>query len=286
MQRGLGRLGLSTAILGLVFVSAAAAADCDDHAAGPPTPSSKLFYSSSCYRETRDRVQLIHKVCSVSNATLVFYWSKLNWVSGATGVEYGNCLTWRSSSENAKRIGGSRLTSNQGSPYDTDVFLPDLKAGNQIYFASIEGGGPRIEGGSKRPFRFAISYAPNKEKKTVQVRAGMNGERPVFYLILPRSVKSSSDLNAFVNSEYIKKITPLVQFGDKPLVSKTKDAVLMDFFKNNDVANRNSIIVGSGESRASLDLIFNGTLEEIAGGMAICLSQAETMISCSGPSFL
>jgi len=266
------------------FAAAAVAADCDDQAAGPQGTDSKFYYSSSCFRLRSDRVRLAHKVCSVSNSTLVFYWTKLNWVSGATGVEFGNCLTREHETAKAIRIGGSSLRSNQASPYVSDVFLPDLKDGNQTYTETVEGGGPRIEGGSKKPFRFSVSYAPNKDKKTVQIRAGMNGDKPVFYLVLPRSVKSRDDLNKFIDSDQIKTISPLIDFGDKPLVARAKDSILADFLKENNVADRGVIAVASLENRATLDVTVNGTLEEVAGGMGVCLSQADVMITCFGSS--
>jgi hypothetical protein len=75
----------------LLFPSGAMAA-CGGLIAGPVGKSSSYYYSSSCFSRPSGMVRLNHQVCSVSQSTVVFKWTKLNWVSGSSGIEFGGCL--------------------------------------------------------------------------------------------------------------------------------------------------------------------------------------------------
>ena len=272
-------------VLNLIAFPGIGYARCNGQAAGPLGKDSKFYYASTCFKILPHRVKIEQRVCSVSKSTLVFFWSKLNWASGSDGVEYGSCLIWENYYSGALRIGGSRISTNVSSPYDTEVYLPDLKDENQVYYQSIEGGGPRIDGGPKVPFRFEISYAPNRDKTSVQIRATMIGDKPVFFLVLPRAVKSPDDLKTFLDADYLNKIGPLVKFGNKPLIQRTKasDYVLAEFLKNNDVANRGTIDVESQDAiSASLELRVHGVLSSVVGGVAICLGQEGRLATCFG----
>jgi hypothetical protein len=216
----------------------------------------------------------------------MFKWTKLNWVSGSSGIEYGGCLVRTNNYSGAQRVGGSLITANVGIGYNTDVYLPDLKSGNQVYFDSIDGGGPRIAGGDKEPFHFEIRYLERDKK--IQIRATMVGEKPVFFLVLPRSIKSPDDLTGFIADDYIRQISPLVAFGDKPLVAKTNstDTLLAEFYKDNNIAARGSIVV-QGETNIALVefTVLLGDLPGLLPQMAICLGQSEAISTCflTGP---
>lgn len=264
-----------------------AIAACKGQIAGPVSNQSPYYYSSSCYAVAPGQVRLRHQVCSVSPSAVMFKWTKLNWVSGAAGIEYGGCLVRTNNYSDALRAGGSLISANVGQAHNTDVYLPDLKSGNQVYFDTIDGGGPRISGGDKEPFHFQIRYLPRNDRKGVQIRATMVGDKPVFFLVLPSTIKSESDLYQFVSDEYIKQIAPLIRFGDKPLETKTRsqDTLLSEFYKENNFANRGSIMVRGETTTASVEFAVMGGLSDILPNMAICLGQGEAISTCflAGP---
>ena len=83
--------------LAFVFCLAAALpsgaiAGCKGQIAGPVSNQSLYYFASSCFNLQPNQVRLRHEVCSVSPKILMFKWTKLNWVSGSEGVEYGGCL--------------------------------------------------------------------------------------------------------------------------------------------------------------------------------------------------
>lgn len=268
---------------------AVAMAACKGQIAGPVSTQSPYYYSSSCFDVAPNQVRLRHQVCSVSPSTVMFKWTKLNWVSGSSGIEFGGCLVRTSNYGSALRIGGSLISANVGQEYNTDVYVPDLKSGNPAYFDTIDGGGPRISGGDKEPFHFQIRYLPrsDRDKKGIQIRATMVGEKPVFFLVLPRTIKSVGDLTQLIADDYVRQIAPLVTFGAKPLESKTgsQDVLLSEFYKENNFADRGSIVVRGETSTASVDFAVTASLSEFLPEMVICLGQAEAIATCfqAGP---
>jgi hypothetical protein len=264
-----------------------AMAACGGQIAGPVSAQPQYFYSSTCFNLADKQVRLRHQVCSVSPKTLMFKWTKLNWVSGASGVEYGGCLVRASNTSGVQRLAGSLIATNVGQDSSTDVYLPDLKDGNKIYSESIDGGGSRVADGDKEPFHFDILYAPGKKDKTIEIRARMSGNKPVFFLVLPRSIKNQDDLKQFIPDEYLKQIAPLVTFGSKPLEAKLRptDTFLAQFLKENEVAGRGSIMVQGETQQAAVQFAAFGELEGILPQMLICLGQAESMSTCfqAGP---
>jgi hypothetical protein len=265
----------------IVLFPSGAMAACGGLIAGPVGKNSAYYYSSSCFNRPSGMVRLNHRVCSVSQSTVVFKWTKLNWVSGSSGVEFGGCLVRESDYFSVIRVAGSLITANVGVPYNTEVYVPDLKQGNSAYYDSVEGGGPRIDGGtSKERFRFEVRYFPTADKKTVQIRATMAGERPVFYVVLPRSIKKSEDLTKFITDDSIQRITPLLEFSDKALTARTKDTVLAEFYKENEIATRAVLVVQGEKDSASLEFTALGTLPELLPDLAICVGQAEMIASC------
>jgi len=271
------------------FPAAAAAAACKGQIAGPVSAQSPYYYSSSCFEVAPNQVRLRHQVCSVSPSTVMFKWTKLNWVSGSSGVDFGDCLVRTNNYSGALRIGGSLISANIGQAHNTDVYVPDLKSGNPIYFDTIDGGGPRVSSGDREPFHFQIRYLPKNDRggKGIQIRATMVGEKPVFFLVLPRTIKNTSDLTELIPDDYVRQIAPLVTFGAKPLESNTgsKDLLLSEFYKENNFADRGSIVVRGETTTASLDFAVTASLSELLPEMAICLGQREAIATCfmAGP---
>jgi hypothetical protein len=255
-----------------------AMAGCGGQIAGPISDKSPYYYASSCF-SLPNQVMLRHEVCSVSPATLMFKWTKLNWVSGSEGVEYGGCLVRTNVYSSALRVGGSMISTNVGQAYNTDVYLPDLKDGNNQYFETVDGGGPRISGGNKQAFHFEIRYLRRGDK--IEIHAAMSGKNPVFFLVLPPSIKSSNDLKNYIADDYLKQISPLVDFGGKALSAKIKsdDILLAEFFKENEVASRGSIAV-QGETTTLIDFAVIGELPQVLSQLAICLGQLEAVSTC------
>lgn len=282
---GLGRMrflqrALCLSVL-VAFPGSGAESACQGQIAGPVGSSSKYYYSSSCFGMS-NRTVLRNQVCSVSKSPLVFKWSKLNWVSGASGVEFGNCLVRRNFYDSVIKVRGSTIQTNAGSPEDTDVYLPDLGAqGNKPYFDTIEGGGPRVEEGEREPFYFYIEYDPRLTSHSVHIHATMVGERPVFYLILPSSIKNSSDLNSYISNDDLKKIAPLVRFDN--IMKKTKlgknDTEIYDFLDNNKSAERGVLPV-DGEKVADIEFSVDGELSATVNGLAICAGQGDYLATC------
>jgi hypothetical protein len=271
-------------LFGLMFGgSSVATAACRGHIPGPLGGTPSYYFSSSCFNVNKERVRLKHQVCSVSRSTIAFNWTKVNWASGSTGVEFGGCLVRERYAFNAIRVGGSVIKATVGLPYDTDVYVADLgKDQNKAYTETIEGGGPRIDGGvTVEPFHFRIQYTPATEKKTVRIQATMVGQKPFFVVVLPRSIKTQADLNAFISSDHIKRISPLVKFDEKPIKGKTSsnDIPLMDFYKDNNFAERGNLTVG-GEDGVSFDILVNGTVDTVVPEIAICVGQSELIATC------
>ena len=182
----------------------------------------------------------------------------------------------------AIKIGGSKLTTNVALSEITDVYLPDLgKEGDKAYFDTIEGGGPRIDGGSHEPFYFEIMYSPIKDKNLVHIHATMSGENPVFYIVLPPSVKSVDDLKTFISNEYIANIAKLVNFGS--VLSKSKidanDTQLAEFITDNKIAQRGQITI-QAEKIATIEFDAIGDLKSVLPSVAICLGQGEAVATC------
>jgi hypothetical protein len=230
----------------VTITSTSAFAECSGQIFGPIGSNSQFYYSSTCFSTPPDRIIIKAEVCSVSSPRMVFNWTRLNWVSGSTGVQFGDCLVRKMYSSDAIKIGGSKLTTNVAQSEITDVYLPALgKDENKPYFDTIEGGGPRIEEGSHEPFYFEVAYAPENDKHVVHIRATMSGEDPVFYIVLPQSVTSIETLKSFVADAYVDKIAPLVMFGSILPGSKIgeKDTQLAEFVDHHQFSKRGEVVV-------------------------------------------
>jgi hypothetical protein len=184
--------------------------------------------------------------------------------------------------DDAIKVAGSEITPNIAPREITDVYVPDLgKGGNKIYWQTLEGGGPRIEEGSHEPFYFEIMYSSDKNPAAVHVEATMIGENPVFYILLPPSVKSRENLADLINSDDVKRIAPLVDF-DKKLTNRKlgkNDIPLTEFFEQTGAAQRGSLVV-SGDRVATIRFTASGTLKSIVENIAICLGQGESIATC------
>jgi hypothetical protein len=73
-----------------------------------------------------------------------------------------------------------------------------------------------------------------------------------------------------------------VTFGARPLESKTgsQDMLLSEFYKENNFADRGSIVVRGETSNASLNFEVTASLSEFLPEMIICLGQAEAIATC------
>jgi hypothetical protein len=269
--------------LGIVTLSDPASAACLNQISGPVGRGSEYYYASTCFATDPARTIIRNQVCSVAKATLVFSWSKLNWVSGSAGVPYGDCLVQTAYATNAVDTNGSEIKTNVTSPLVTDVYLPNLND-NSGYWKTVDGGSQQVDEGARVPFHFEISFDPTLVGGQVLIRVRMNGENPVFYLILPRAIKNKDDLEQYLNNQDLERISPLVTFGGEPLKSKftSKDNVLGEYYSENGVAERGVVTVHGEKQLASLDFSAQGDLVSIVSGVLICVGQGEAIATCFG----
>lgn len=265
-----------------VLPTSSAIAACQGQISGPVGKDSKYYYSSTCFKPSADRTIIKNKICSVSPSTIVFSWTKLNWVSGSSGVQFGDCLVKNGYYSDAIRIGGSKVSTNVSPGEVTDVYVPDLgKEGDKVYWSTVEGGGPRIEEGDREPFYFEIMYAPTNDKHSVHIRATMIGENPIFYIVLPSSIKTAEGLKTFVGNEYIGQLSSLVHFGEVLPRSKLSknDTQLADFIAKNQISERGEIIV-QADKVATVEFDALGDLKNILSTVPICVGQGESVATC------
>lgn len=265
----------------LAWAQVAAAGDCGAPYAGPMYAGTPYYYSSACFPTGRSRVVIKNEICSVAQQTLAFYWTRLNWASGASGVEYGGCLFRENGYSGATDVPGSVIRTNLAPEQDTNVYAPDLGASNHVYTDTVEGGGTRVSGGGKEPFRFRISYRPN-DQGGVTINADMAGEAPVFYLALPPSIRSQDDLKKYVGGDYVSRIAPLVDFGSKALLKQIdpNDRFLLAFYRQNEMSARSTVRVAGEGRRASVAFSVAGKLADIVPRMLICLGQGGRIATC------
>lgn len=279
------RTPIFAVFLTVVAFTNPAYAGCDSHHSGPVGKESPYYYSSSCFQYSDTRVRMTNKVCSVSDSTVVFEWSKLNWVSGASGVEFGGCIKRDNYSRKAVELGGSVITTNVAPEEVTDVYVPDLGEGNHVYFEQVEGGGPRVGSGTPEPFYFRILYEP-KGETDVRIEATMVGESPVFFFVMPDSIKTEDDLKEYIGSDYINKIVPLVDFSGNSLYEYTSndDTLVLAYYDRNETSDRANIKVESEKKRASTDFVVSKPLVEVVTQTVICLGQQKQISTCfQGP---
>lgn len=215
---------------------------------------------------------------------MVFYWSKLNWVSGASGIQYGGCLVRSAYLAGAVDVGGSVIHTNVAHTnvapnYDTNVFVPDLGEGNKVYFESVDGGGPRVESGQKEPFHFHVRYA--EQDGRVGIGASMSGDRPVFFVVLPPDVTSEQDVKRAVSSEYVDDLLPLIDLNNDVLENYVSDdEYRLTYFNENRLSERSSIRIEGRERRASFDFSLSGALRDIVPKLTTCIGQNATISTC------
>jgi hypothetical protein len=109
----------------------------------------------------------------------------------------------------------------------------------------------------------------------------MVGERPVFYLLLPRSIHSSDELKTFVSGESMSQIAPLVRF-DKVLTRNTlsrSDTFLAEFFEQNGVEERGVLPV-RGDAVATIEFSVTGELRAAVLNLGFCLGQGDSVATC------
>ncbi len=263
-------------------------ASCQGQIVGPPGKNSQYYYSSTCFSPSPSRTITKNEVCSVRSSTLVFRWTKVNWVSGSTGVQFGDCIV-RTNYYDAFKINGSKLSTNVPSAEVTDVYVPNLgKEGNEVYWETIDGGGPRVEEGEHHRFYFEVMYQPDSAKKDVRIQATMVGEDPVFYIILPASIKTKDQLKEFVGNEDMNRIAPLVEFGQ--VIKQTKfadsDMLLEEFLTQNQVSERGAISVRPEKvaGTASIEFLALGSLRDVAANVTFCIGEKDRIASCSNSS--
>jgi Protein of unknown function (DUF3987) len=104
-----------------VLPNSSAVAACQGQISGPGGNDSKYYYSSTCFKLAADRTIIRNEICSVSSSTIVFSWTKLNWVSGSSGVQFGDCLVKKGYYSDAIRIGGSKISTNVSPGEVTDM---------------------------------------------------------------------------------------------------------------------------------------------------------------------
>lgn len=275
------RVVLGTTMLGSLLAAGAAQASCGPSISGPLDKQPPFYFSSSCFK-LPNGVVLRQQVCSVSQTPVAFYWTKLNWVSGSAGIERGGCLVMRSSTQNAVRIPGSQIRSNIKLSPVTDVYLPDLGKENndKFYFETVEGGGPRVEGGSPEPFRFQVSYAPGSDLKSVRINATMSGEKPILVVVLPRSIKSADDLNKVFPNEYLRQISPYIDFKGGIYRLSEKDPTLQEYIKENELTARASAVYRGEVDIANASFTMLGSIGEAVRSLSFCLGQSEQIVTC------
>ena len=273
------RVVLGVMMLGSLFAAGAARANCGHSISGPLDKEPPFYFSSSCFK-VPDGVVLRQQVCSVSPTPIAFHWTKLNWVSGSAGIERGGCLVLRSSTQSAVRIPGSQIKANIKPSPVTDVYLPDLGKENndKFYFETVEGGGPRVEGGSPEPFRFQVSYVP--AGGSVRIRATMSGEKPILVVVLPRSIKSADDLNKVFPNEYLKQISPYIDFKGGIYRVADKDPTLQEYVKENELTARASAVYRGEVDTANADFTMLGSVGEAVRNLSFCVGQSEQIVTC------
>jgi hypothetical protein len=292
LQRPFGKwIGVLPCALGLLVVLTAplAAGPVEASCGGPPyagpagSKPSYLF-SSSCRVTVGNQVRLVNEVCSITAGNLPFHWDKLNWVSGSQGVPAGQCLVFSEPTNKANVIDTPDSTihlygSTKGSD-KTNVYLSSYVGDQESIEKSIERRALK-DGGEVQPFHFKLSFTKRTRDK-VSIRATIQGTDPVFYIYLPTNIKSESDLRAFIDPDYLAKISSYISFNDAndKVSSHVDDPTIADYLKQNELDGRARVSMYGDGNAGGIAFAANGNLNEIASSIIVCVGDSKSAMTC------
>jgi hypothetical protein len=165
----------------------------------------------------------------------------------------------------------------------TNVYVPDLGQGaNDIYYKTIDGEAPAVEGGTEEPFHFEVSYVPKATR--IEIHATLSAQNPVFYLVLPASINSPEALAGYINSDYLEKITPLIKFSSEVLVDSTgkNDLMLYAYYDEMNLHKRTVLVSPPGTTETSINLSVNteNSFAKDTKEMIVCIGSHGHIITC------
>ncbi|HEX3415369.1 MAG TPA: hypothetical protein VHT21_03035 [Stellaceae bacterium] len=278
------RIHIAATFMGMMAVLGGnAQAACSSPYVGPAEPNASYYFSSACFHTTSSQTLLTNKVCSANKTTRGFKWTKINWASAWSPLRFGHCLVKSDHYPKVIDVPGSIINVSGEPSQTTNVYVPDLGQGaNDIYYKTIDGEAPAVEGGTEEPFHFEVSYVPKATR--IEIHATLSAQNPVFYLVLPASINSPEALAGYINSDYLEKITPLIKFSSEVLVDSTgkNDLMLYAYYDEMNLHKRTVLVSPPGTTETSINLSVNteNSFAKDTKEMIVCIGSHGHIITC------